>query len=109
MLCNYLATEFRGTSESLAGLMKEDSQARPLLLDIWQFYRAERLYLLQVLKEILTFFNNPESPNQVVFEEVLGAIEGSTGLRGRLVEQLEKVLKEEATVPKYTARWWVGR
>ena len=76
--------------------MKEDSQARPLLLDIWQFYRAERLYLLQVLKEILTFFNNPESPNQVVFEEVLGAIEGSTGLRGRLVEQLEKVLKEEA-------------
>ena len=96
MLCNYLATEFRGTSESLARLMKEDSQARPLLLDIWQFYRAERLYLLQVLKEILTFFNNPESPNQVVFEEVLGAIEGSTGLRGRLVEQLEKVLKEEA-------------
>ena len=76
VLCNYLATEFRGTSESLALLLKEDAQARPLLLDIWQFYRAERLYLLQVLKEILTFFNNSESPNQAVFEEVLGAIEG---------------------------------
>ena len=66
LLCNYLSTEYRGTSDSLAQLLKvgrgwlcnvkpalcttqKEAQARPLLLDIWKFYRAERLYLLQVL------------------------------------------------------------
>ena len=47
LLCNYLATEFRGTSESLAELLKNESQVKPLIVDIWNFYRAERLYLLQ--------------------------------------------------------------
>ena len=41
-------SEFRGTSESLKDLLNHDHQVKPLLLDIWQFYRAERLYLLQV-------------------------------------------------------------
>ena len=48
LLCNYLASEFRGTSESLADLLKNESQVKPLIVDIWHFYRAERLYLLQV-------------------------------------------------------------
>ena len=96
LLCNYLASEFRGTSASLATLLKEESQARPLLLDIWHFHRAERLYLLQVLKDILTFFNDRESVNQPVFETVLEAVEGGEGLRGRLVAQLEGVMAEAA-------------
>ena len=77
-------------------ITQKEAQARPLLLDIWKFYRAERLYLLQVLllqaalyfcirvfvfanyqvlKDIITFFNDKSSPNQGVFESVLDILE----------------------------------
>ena len=51
ILCSYLATEFRGTSDSLLELLKNETQVKPLIADIWHFYRAERLYLLQVSSE----------------------------------------------------------
>ena len=96
LLCHYLSTEFRGTSASLATLLKEETQARPLLLDIWQFHRAERLYLLQVLKDVLTGFNDTTSPNQAVFEKVFEHLEEGEGLRANLLKQFEGVLKESA-------------
>ena len=33
--------------ESLKDLIQDEQKRKPLILDIWQFYRAERLYLLQ--------------------------------------------------------------
>jgi hypothetical protein len=40
--------DFRGTKDSLKQLVNDDRFRKPLLRDIWFFYRAERLYLLQV-------------------------------------------------------------
>ena len=40
--------DFRGTKDSLKKLVSEDRYRKPLLRDIWYFYGAERLYLLQV-------------------------------------------------------------
>ena len=39
--------DFRGTKDGLKKLIDDQRFHRPLMLDIWQFYRAERLYLLQ--------------------------------------------------------------
>ena len=44
----YLASDFRGTKESLKILAGDDRLRGPLMQDVWHFYRAERLYVLQV-------------------------------------------------------------
>ena len=96
ILCNYLATEFRGTSESLSDLLKNESQVKPLLVDIWHFYRAERLYLLQVLKEVITHHNNEDHENREVFEKVFEKIDKDGRMKHELVEQLKDVISEES-------------
>ena len=96
ILCNYLATEFRGTSDSLSDLLKNESQVKPLLVDIWHFYRAERLYLLQVLKEVITHHNNEEHENREVFEKVFEKIDKDGRMKHELVEQFKEVLSESS-------------
>eukprot|EP00092_Neocalanus_flemingeri_P011668 GFUD01012572.1.p1 GENE.GFUD01012572.1~~GFUD01012572.1.p1 ORF type:complete len:1697 (+),score=556.35 GFUD01012572.1:89-5179(+) len=95
LLCSYLSTEFRGTSESLADLLKHEGQVKPLMVDIWQFYRAERLYLLQVLKEVLTHHNDGENDNREVFEKVFDKIDSDGKLKQQLVDQFKTVIKEK--------------
>jgi len=95
ILCSYLSTEFRGTSESLADLLKHEGQVKPLILDIWQFYRAERLYLLQVLKEVLTYHNDGKNENREVFEKVFDKIDDDGKLKQKLVNQFKAVIKEK--------------
>ena len=95
ILCSYLGTEFRGTSESLADLLKHEGQVKPLILDIWQFYRAERLYLLQVLKEVLTYHNEIKNENREVFEKVFEKIDDNGKLKQSLVDQFKSVIKEK--------------
>ena len=67
---------------------------RPLILDIWQFYRAERLYLLQIIKEILS--HSPPDDGAVGDAGVLAAIRRrmSPGLKGKLIDQLRAAVKE---------------
>ena len=96
LLCNYLATEFRGTSESLAELLKNESQVKPLIVDIWHFYRAERLYLLQVLKEVITHHNDQDHDHREVFEKVFEKIDADGKLKHELVEQYKDVIKEKS-------------
>ena len=98
ILCNYLATEFRGTSDSLADLLKNETQVKPLIADIWHFYRAERLYLLQVLKEVITNHNNEDHENKAVFEKVFEKIDFEGKLKHELVEQFREVIKEKSPV-----------
>ena len=98
ILCNYLATEFRGTSDSLADLLKNETQVKPLIADIWHFYRAERLYLLQVLKEVITNHNNEDHENKAVFEKVFENIDFEGKLKDELVEQFREVIKEKSPV-----------
>ncbi len=48
ILSAYLAGDFRGTKQSLRKMVDDERLQRPLMVDVWQYYRAERLYLLQV-------------------------------------------------------------
>lgn len=95
LLCQYLASEFRGTSESLKDLLKHDQQVKPLILDIWQFYRAERLYLLQVLKEVLSYYNSSDHKNSEVFASIIDKVDAKGRLKKQLLDQFAQVIKEK--------------
>ena len=58
--------DFRGTKDSLKKLVSEDRYRKPLLRDIWYFYRAERLYLLQVR-------NSPNYLTQMFYSYCIGS------------------------------------
>ncbi len=87
--------DFRGTKASLKKLVDEDRFQKPLLLDVWQFYRAERLYLLRVLKELLTHACNPAHRHQQQFAQTLDDLRKDERLWKSLVSQLRSVIHEE--------------
>jgi len=110
LICSYLASEFRGTQESLKDLIQDEQKRKPLILDIWQFYRAERLYLLQIIKQILTLNQSSKDAhnqsgdvtNKVsndfapILSKVLKTLDsGQGGLRACLTDQLTAVTKEK--------------
>jgi len=110
LICTYLASEFRGTQESLKDLIQDEQKRKPLILDIWQFYRAERLYLLQIIKQILTLNQSSKDAhnqsgdvtNKVsndfapILSKVLKTLDsGQGGLRACLTDQLTAVTKEK--------------
>lgn len=92
LLCSYLASEFRGTSESLKELLKDQQQVRPLILDIWQFYRSERLYLLQIIKEILSSsLTEPDDDDASGETDVRHML---TAIKRQLFDQLRAAVQE---------------
>jgi len=92
ILFSYLVTEFRGTMQSLKEFLKEEDNTLPLLLDIWQFYRAERLYLLQIIKHILAGKSDPDCPEYL---DKASKLLDSTKLNKLLIKQIESVTKEK--------------
>lgn len=78
--------DFRGTKVSLKRLIDEERFQRPLLLDLWQFYRAERLYLLRLLKEILSHSHDVNHPHQKQFAKALKEMGKDDALGKSLLE-----------------------
>ena len=68
-------------------LVNEDRVRKHLLIDIWQFYRAERLYLLKVVKEILSNSNNPKHKHHKTFQNTLDKLK-TKDLFSSLIRQL---------------------
>ncbi len=100
ILSAYLAGDFRGTKQSLRKLVDDERLQRPLMVDVWQFYRAERLYLLQVLKELLTHSCNCSHRHRAQFASVLDALDAGEGALGKsLLKQLETSLSESPPPP----------
>ena len=73
----YHSGDFRGTKDSLKNLVNEERVRKHLLIDIWQFYRAERLYLLRVVKEILSNSNNNDHKHQATFAHMFQKLKES--------------------------------
>ncbi|TRY70692.1 hypothetical protein TCAL_16356 [Tigriopus californicus] len=102
LLYTYLAGEFRGTKASLKKLIDDERYQGPLMNDIWQFYRAERLYLLQVIKEILCHSSNPGHPHQEQFQKEVDHWLEDDKFMKNLQAQLKSVIHE--SVPSIQTR-----
>ena len=66
--------------------MNQDRVRKHLLVDIWQFYRAERLYILRVVKEILSHTNNSAHKHQETFLSIFKKLK-EKDLKGSLIRQ----------------------
>lgn len=96
LLSIYLSGDFRGTKTSLKKLIHEDRFQKPLLVDIWQFYRAERLYILRILKGLLSIICSPEEESDEhfkVFKDIYSQLV-KKGLYRSLLDQLKSVIEE---------------
>jgi hypothetical protein len=95
---NILVTgDFRGTKSSLRRLIDDPRFQLPLIRDVWQFYRAERLYLLQAVKEILVRAEDHNHPHTEIFAEQCKKWRQGGKFIENLMEQLEDVVS--APVP----------
>ncbi len=63
---------------------------RPLILDIWQFYRSERLYLLQIVKAILSSSLTEEGAHLAD----AGVCEMLADIKPQLLDQLRAAVQE---------------
>ena len=109
LLSAYLAGEFRGTKASLRSLIDDHRFQQPLIRDIYQYYRAERLYLLQAVKEVLVRANAGAHPHSTVFAEKVKEWRESGKFLDNLIEQLHGVIITPMPVnPRhYAIRSWV--
>ena len=88
--------DFRGTKDSLKKLVNDERCQKPLLCDIWQFYQAERLYILRILKEILTQLNlKVDSKHTETFKDIFKKLDEKGRLKRSLTDQLRFVIEAE--------------
>ena len=109
ILSAYLAGEFRGTKSSLRRLIDDFRFQQPLIRDIYQYYRAERLYLLQALKEVLVRADAAPHSRSSVFAERVKIWRGTGKFLDGLIEQLREVINASLPInPRhYTLNSWV--
>ena len=87
--------DFRGTKESLKKLINDERCQRPLLVDIWQFHQAEKLYILRVIKEIITRLcsAHPSEKHYGTFQQVFAKLNKDGNLKRSLKEQLKDLIE----------------
>ena len=76
-------------------MINDERCQKPLLVDIWQFHQAEKLYLLRVIKEILTrlCFTQGSQKDCETFQEIFALLNKNGALKTSLVEQLKGLNK----------------
>ena len=87
--------DFRGTKESLKKLVNDERCQKPLMIDIWHFHQAEKLYNLRVLKEILT---DSTSKHMKTYEDVFVKLDEGCQLKKSLIKQFQSLI--EAPLPE---------
>ena len=87
--------DFRGTKESLKKLVNDERCQKPLMIDIWHFHQAEKLYNLRVLKEILT---DSTSKHMKTYEDVFVKLDEDCQLKKSLIKQFQSLI--EAPLPE---------
>jgi hypothetical protein len=94
-----ISGDFRGTKDSLKKLVNDERCQKPLLIDIWQFHQAERLYILRILKEILTQVCSPttnvstnSSKHSATFHDIFAKLDKDGQLKESLFDQFESLI-----------------
>ena len=81
-------------------MVNDERCQKPLLIDIWHFHQAEKLYNLHVLKEILTNVcsSNPTSKHIKTYEDVFTELDKDCQLKKSLIKQFQSLI--DAPLPE---------
>ncbi|XP_071443608.1 nucleoporin NUP188 [Hetaerina americana] len=89
----YLSDEFRGSEEDLLKFMSNEKKKPQLLIDIWLFYRSERVFLLQCIKLIVSHWNDEDHPHHQHYAVLLDYFD-KDDFKKSLISQLINVTNE---------------
>ena len=75
-------------------LVNDERCQKPLLIDIWHFHQAEKLYNLRVLKEILTNVCSSDSTSKHIktYEEIFNELDKDCNLKKSLIKQFQSLI-----------------
>ncbi|EDO41831.1 predicted protein [Nematostella vectensis] len=80
LFSNYLHNDFRGTPQQLKQKLKNDSQTEHLMLKILDYYFEERLHILQCVKYLLSYWQDPNHAFREQFMECLNGLQDNNTL-----------------------------
>lgn len=93
----YLENEFRGSKQQLLLMLKSESQTDFLLLKIMEYYFEERLHILQCLKFLLSYWQDPRHPYREEFADCIEAMQEKDVLITKITEQYKSCC--HSTIP----------
>lgn len=95
LFCSYLLYEYRGTQNNLKVVFSSERHLQSMLLEIWNFYYTERLYILLCLKHILCYWQDSSHPYRDLYTGFLETINKGNSLGEKLMEQFEELITVE--------------
>ncbi|XP_076014771.1 nucleoporin NUP188 [Genypterus blacodes] len=90
----YLQEDYRGTRNSLKGVLQDDRQSQALLLKIADYYYEERVCLLRCVLLLLTYFQDERHPYRAEYCNCVNKLEKD--LVSNYQSQFETLFKAEA-------------
>ncbi|XP_065582675.1 nucleoporin NUP188-like [Artemia franciscana] len=103
LLFHYMTSSFRGTALSAEEIIKDERKFNNLLLELFQFHKSERQYLLQTLKCIIDGVLH-KSNRTCIFEEFLDKCYGRDGPKELLLKLLTQLLEEVVSQPVFDSQ-----
>ena len=75
--------------------MNDERCQKPLLNDIWQFHQAEKLYILRIIKEILTQKCSTDSTSRhfEVYNDIFAELDKNGQLKDSLIKQFQSLIE----------------
>ncbi|KAI2651618.1 Nucleoporin NUP188 [Labeo rohita] len=90
----YLQEDYRGTRNTLKGVMQDERQSQALLLKIADYYYEERLCVLRCVLHLLTYFQDERHPYRAEYSNCVSKLEKD--LVSNYRQQFESLSKSEA-------------
>ncbi|KAJ7394471.1 hypothetical protein OS493_000282 [Desmophyllum pertusum] len=75
LFSSYLENDFRGSKQQLLNMLKHEAQTEGLLLKIMEYYFEERLHILQCVKFLLSYWQDPRHPFREEFADCIEAMQ----------------------------------
>ncbi|XP_023221238.1 nucleoporin NUP188 homolog [Centruroides sculpturatus] len=95
LFCSYLLYEYKGTQNNIKVIFSSERHLQSLLLEIWNFYYNERLYILLCLKHILCYCQDSSHIYKELYSGFLETINSDNSLGAKIMDQFEELLTVE--------------
>ncbi|XP_078374534.1 nucleoporin NUP188-like isoform X2 [Oculina patagonica] len=87
LFSSYLENDFRGSKQQLLNMLKHEAQTEGLLLKIMEYYFEERLHILQCVKFLLSYWQDPRHPFREEFADCIEAMQENDVMIMKITDQ----------------------